>query len=395
MPKKAHNKKISSDDIMSDTVSDEAVLTSVRKVFHNAGCQPVVPPMLQPLDAFLDLLGEDIRHRLYMVTGDGEEACLRPDMTIPTCRLYLESYTTGEKAHLCYEGTVFRQQPDGSERPTEFLQTGIECLGDGDREAMDAEVMALAVDAVKEAGLPELKIEMGDLALFDALVEALELPHVWGARLRRYTRNPSRFREVLATMASDKTTAAEEGFLQALASLDGNQAQRLVQDILGFADIGPLGGRTIDDIAERFLEQAVDNLSYALPEDAAVMLSRFLEISGPPEEAVKALRKLCARTGVALDKALDALERRLSLVTERGISLKRARFSAEFGRNLDYYSGFVFELQIDKPVRESRVLGGGGRYDRLLTVLGSPEPVPAVGCTLRPDRITLAIKKDA
>lgn len=63
-------------------------------------------------------------------------------------------------------------------------------------------------------------------------------------------------------------------------------------------------------------------------------------------------------------------------------------FSASFARQLDYYTGFVFEageLDIKEPII------GGGRYDRLLQTLGATQDIPAVGAAIWVDRLGSAI----
>jgi ATP phosphoribosyltransferase regulatory subunit len=67
----------------------------------------------------------------------------------------------------------------------------------------------------------------------------------------------------------------------------------------------------------------------------------------------------------------------------RGLPIERFAFSGGFARNLDYYTGFIFEVTDGKAVAGapgSGTLVGGGRYDGLLQHLGSPAPLPAVGC---------------
>ncbi len=61
-------------------------------------------------------------------------------------------------------------------------------------------------------------------------------------------------------------------------------------------------------------------------------------------------------------------------------------FSAEFGRNLEYYTGFVFEVVVPKLGTGSPV-AGGGRYDGLLKAVGAPEQVPAVGSAIHTERL--------
>ncbi len=70
----------------------------------------------------------------------------------------------------------------------------------------------------------------------------------------------------------------------------------------------------------------------------------------------------------------------------RGLDVNAFAFSANFARNLDYYTGFIFEIRDARRLAEP-ILVGGGRYDRLLQHLGAAEPVPAVGCSFWLDRI--------
>src|SRR6516162_8039753 len=109
--------------------------------YERAGYVRVAPAMLQPAEPFLDLSGEDIRRRMYLTTApDGDEFCLRPDLTIPVSRDYLASRAAGKPASFCYLGPVFRHRTDG---PAEFLQAGIESFGRSDKAAADAEMLSL------------------------------------------------------------------------------------------------------------------------------------------------------------------------------------------------------------------------------------------------------------
>ncbi len=68
----------------------------------------------------------------------------------------------------------------------------------------------------------------------------------------------------------------------------------------------------------------------------------------------------------------------------QGIDLGRLAFRTAFARNLDYYTGFVFEAHGSSP--DGPVIGGG-RYDRLAQALGSEASVPAVGAAIWIDRL--------
>src|SRR5215467_1708082 len=155
----------------------EALLAS----FTRAGYTRVAPAILQPAEPFLDLSGEDIRKRMYLTTDPrGRELCLRPDLTIPVSRDYLASPAAGKPRGFCYLGPVFRHRDEGG---GEFLQAGIESFGRPDTAAADAEMLALGLDATAHYGLGAPDIRMGDVALFSALVAALDLAPAWKRRL--------------------------------------------------------------------------------------------------------------------------------------------------------------------------------------------------------------------
>ena len=120
-------------------------------VFVAAGHEAVAPSMIQPADVFLDVVGETLRARTYVFTDhNGAELCLRPDLTVPTCRLHLERHPEGNvAAKYCYNGPAFLFQPQGaaSTHPREFRQAGIEAFAAGDRETADAETVATIIKA--------------------------------------------------------------------------------------------------------------------------------------------------------------------------------------------------------------------------------------------------------
>ena len=112
--------------------------------------------------------------------------------------------------------------------------------------------------------------------------------------------------------------------------------------------------------------------------------ARYLAISANPLEASVTMRQLASDAGVVLTPTLDLFDARNTELARRGIDLERIVFSSSFGRGMDYYTGFVFELRDgegDEP------LVAGGRYDDLLTRLGSPTPIPAVGFAVWIERV--------
>jgi ATP phosphoribosyltransferase regulatory subunit len=349
-----------------------ALLTS----FAEAGYERAEPAILQPAEPFLDLSGEDIRKSLYLTAdASGEELCLRPDLTIPVARDYLASKRAGQPAGFSYLGPVFRYRGGAQ---SEFQQAGIESFGRQDRAAADAEMLALALGVTRTFGLKDVEIRTGDVALFNALIDALNLYPVWRRRLiKDFNRKISLDKDIeQLTLAAAPGRAEYEGVLAALAGSDRKAALALVTDLMSIAGTTNVGGRTVAEIADRFLEQSTLK-GGALPQNALHLIKRFLAISGDPDGAVAQLRALAHEAKLEIGAAIDQLEARIGFMAARGIDLKSLRFSTAFGRGLDYYTGFEFELHARGNGTEPLV--AGGRYDGLMTRLGAPAPIPAVG----------------
>jgi len=372
----------------------EAQARTVRGSFEAAGYEPVTTPVLQPAEIFLDRHGEDLRRRTYLFNDPGgQELCLRPDLTIPVCRLYLEREPQGLKpARLCASGAIYRYQPTGSTKLSEYNQCGLELLGPIDDVEADAEVTRLALRGVEEAGLTSYEVELGDLALFTALIDALSIPEGWKERLKRQFWRPAFFADLLASLQNgeaDRSDAGRDGLLSVMAGLGEDQAAALLKDVLKLGGIAPVGGRGVEEIAARLLQKADDATTRKLPKEAAASISKFLEISCPAADAVSQIRALTKEAGITLDAALDRLAARLTALGKAGVDLGTARFSTGFGRRLEYYTGHVFEIRVP-TLGEDAVVAGGGRYDRLLQTLGATAPVPAVGCAVALERLFLA-----
>ncbi len=346
--------------------------------FVDAGYARVSPAILQPAEPFFDLSGEDMRRHMYLVTDTaGREFCLRPDLTIPVARDYLASSRAPQPAKFCYLGPVFRDSGAGS---GEFLQAGIESFGHADRAAADAEALALGIEATAQYGLATPGIVIGDVALFAALIAALDLLPAWKRRLLKDFNRKATLAQDLErlTPTSRQKRNEYQGVLAALANAHPKAAHALVTDLLSIAGKSAVGGRSIGEIADRFVEQAELGASNALPEETCALLARFLAVEGTPSEGAAALRGLAAEAGISLAPALELFESRIVLLARRGVDVDRIRFATAFGRGVDYYTGFVFELYYRAGCVDGQLVAGG-RYDGLLSRLGSPQPVAAVG----------------
>jgi ATP phosphoribosyltransferase regulatory subunit len=358
-----------------------AASAAVLAHLEAAGYPRCEPPILQKPAVFFDS-GEDIRSRLYLTSDlSGAEYCLRPEYTIPVCGLYLASEAAGKPATFSYCGPVFRYRNEG---PSEFLQAGLESFGRTDREAADAEILGLALDAVASAGGPELAVRFGDAGLIHALLAALDLSPQWRRRILRGHAQEKMLDTILAA-ATNGAGHDHSGVLAALEGTDKQGARALVEDLLAIAGISTVGGRSAAEIAERFLEQAALKSGSGFPAEQRAVLAEFLDIEADPDQASLRLRQLASDAKLDLNAALDRFDARLGFMATRGLDIAELSFATRFARNLDYYTGFVFEAA---PRPDGRPVIGGGRYDGLLRSLGARDDIPAVGAAIWVERLT-------
>jgi ATP phosphoribosyltransferase regulatory subunit len=351
----------------------------LRALLSNAGYAFVEPPIVHPARVFVELAGEELRRRLYLTSGgDGEELALRPDYTIPVALLHLATGAAKRKANYAYLGPVFRIRADG---PGEFLQAGVESLGRTDRAAADADVLALAFTAAGVLGVRKPAVRIGDSGLFAALLDALDLNATWQRRLERSFGDTARLKALIGKANGNTGTVAH------LTAGEKTKARHRVEALLAETGLGIVGGRTSDEIVARYVEKRT--LAEGIGATAARVLGAFLKIGGPPQKALADIAALARAEKLDVTKALAGFEKRTEAFETRGIDVDRLAFAADFGRRLDYYTGFVFEFYRGK---DTKPVIGGGRYDKLMALIPGPgggtrESVPAVGFSIWLDRV--------
>ncbi len=336
----------------------------------------VEPPIVHPASVFVDLLGEDLRRRLYLTSGaDGAELALRPDYTIPVCVHHMATGAAKRRADYAYLGPVFRIRAEGG---GEFFQAGVESLGRSDRTAADADMMKLAFASADLLGVKRATVRIGDSALFAAVLDALDLSAPWQRRLERVFGDTRRLKALIARAndANASTPAPSKATLR-----------REVEKQFAATGIGTTG-RTAEEIADRFVEKQV--IAQGIGERAARVLRAFLGIGGAPTSGAIALTTLAREEKLDIGAAIARFEKRIEAFAAHGIDVSRLKFAADFGRRLDYYTGFIFEFSVSGA--PGPVIGGG-RYDRMMALIskangGPGESVPAVGFAIWLDRVT-------
>lgn len=364
--------------------------------FVKAGHEAVSPAIIQPAGVFLDVIGEQLRARTYVFTDpDGDELCLRPDLTVPTCRLHLERHPDGKTpAKYCYSGTAFRFQPQGAgvSHPREFRQAGIEAFGGTNREQAEAGTVALIAEALAAVGLKDWRLRTGDLGLFRAFLKSADMPERWRELLAYRFWQPGEFRAELARLVSGGAANMAGRPADLVAALDGNDlaaSEEKVAQYLEAQGIEHIGTRSLAEITENLLWIAADAKAPPLSPAIAARIEDYVRVRGPASECADALAMLDEGPSREFAASLETFRRRLDLLEAEGIDPGRIDFCAEFGRSLEYYTGFVFEIVVP-GLGPSSPVAGGGRYDGLLKAVGAATDVPAVGAAIHTERLLAA-----
>jgi ATP phosphoribosyltransferase regulatory subunit len=158
-------------DVLPDEMRELRALSgSLHATFERAGYGEVWTPALE----YEEILrrGDDraagAGFRLF--DDHGHVLVLRSDATVPIARLVANRYAAElEPLRLCYFAHAYRAVRRGSGQAREFLQGGVELIGVGGAEG-DAEVVALILDALAEAGLRRHRVGLGDGMLYSALL---------------------------------------------------------------------------------------------------------------------------------------------------------------------------------------------------------------------------------
>jgi len=272
------------DLIGEELVSIRHVSRIMADVFRRYGYEEVETPTFEPLELFEKKSGAAVVRQLYSFRDkSGRKLALRPEITAPVVRLYIERFRSAPKpVKLYYFGHCFRHEEPQAQRWRQFFQSGVEVIGSARAEA-DAEVVALADDIMRELGLSDYELHIGHIRLLrEVLAHAGVEGDAQDPILRAIdSHDEGRIREELDRAG---IRGKDEKMLRALVALRGGEP------VLGPA------------------EKLVANLPEA-------------------KEAVKNLREILKHL--------------------RSLGIKKFIVDLGIARGLEYYTGLVFELYVD------------------------------------------------
>ena len=357
-------------------------LAAIRAPFTAFGGVRVDAPVLQPLSLRLDLAGEGLRARLFVVQSESaDEQALRPDFTIPVVQSHIASGAgTGRYV---YEGKAFLAPERGDRQASEFLQIGAELFGAGtDPYADDARIAALAWTAAAAGGRSDLSLLLGDPGLFRGFLQALDVAPTAALRLERALSSPRALALALGREpAADDSRHARLADL--LSGLSETEATDLLEEVWRMSGIQPVGGRSAAEIVHRLTARAEAARAPGLTPSEVSRIESFLTIAGPPQTALDEIAGLAGPSGSAVTPLLDGWRRRLAALADAGVPVGAVTLATAFVRPFGYYDGMLFEVR-SAALGAEQPVAAGGRYDALPARFGGARG--AVGCMVRPGR---------
>ena len=342
----------------ADLRAERQILEAVSRVYERYGFEPLDTGAFEYADALGKFLPDSDRPNegVFALQDDDEQwMALRYDLTAPLARFAAENWETLAKPFRRYAyGPVWRNEKPGPGRYRQFIQCDADTVGSARPEA-DAEMIAMGAEGFEAAGL-----KRGDYLL--------------------KINNRKLLNGLLAT-AGVESAGQKLAVLRAVDKLDR---------------LGPDGVRLL--LGEGRKDESGDFTKGAgLKASAAEAVLAFVQAGAGRSETLSRLSNVVGGS-VEGDAGLEELARIDAALTAMGVGPDRAVFDPSVVRGLEYYTGAVFEAELQiqttddrgEPVRFGSV-GGGGRYDDLVARF-TGQVTPATGFSFGVSRLAAALR---
>ena len=137
-----------------------------------------------------------------------------------------------------------------------------------------------------------------------------------------------------------------------------------------------IAGRSVSEILKRFDTKIKDPRQAHRGKKVSKIIKSFLKIKCPINKAAKVLNKFFKKNRINL-----AVDQKYFPISNNKISKLNVAFASSFGRQQEYYTGMVFKIDLKFKSKDINIINGG-RYDNLLSDLGSKKQIAAVGAAV-------------
>jgi len=338
---------------------------SILKTVKSNGFKYIELPSVIEANHIVQRSGESFRKFIFSFTDQGgNELCLRPDLTIVSCLRYLENNLKG-KEKIFYNGQAYRKSENKKDSIVRN-QVGFEIIGSRNEKNDDKEIINTSLKSLKNFNYSSGEITIGNVEIFNLLISKLDIPKRWKLRLSRHFWREDYFNDLLKRLETNSDVDPT------IVEIDKKRYFRMLKDDQSTI----IANRTIDEILSRFDKKIKDPRRPSKGRNISKIIKEFLKIKCPINNAAKVLNKFFKKYKINL-----LVDQRYFPISKNKINKLNVTFSAAFGRQLEYYTGMVFKIDIKS---KSKIINccNGGRYDKLISDLGSKKQTPAVGAAL-------------
>jgi len=229
---KVFEKPLGMRDFLPEMAERKRVLEQrIQRVLEQWGYREIITPTLEYYDTVGAASATMTDKMFKLLDREGHTLVLRPDMTAPIARIAASLEEELFPLRFFYHASVYRAQEQEAGRNAEFFQTGVELLGEASPEA-DAEVVALALRCLEEAGVRRFKLALGHVGLLDSLLAE----NVVDEQLRTELKNDLLHRDHVTFRRRLEEASLQEAERQRLLALlhvyHGEQGARQLSDLV-------------------------------------------------------------------------------------------------------------------------------------------------------------------
>ena len=339
------------------------ILKSIKsKGFNNITLDPVIETKY-----ILQRSGENLKRFLFsFYDSNGKELCLRPDLTISSALRFIENKKY-RKEKIYYNGEAFRKTYKKKDSIIKS-QIGYEILGSKNQQEDDKEIIETSLKILKDSGFKRSVLKIGNVELFNLLINKLDIPKRWKNRLKRYYWNEIYFNELLKRLETNSDIDP------VFVDTDKSRYQKMRKENQNKI----VAGRTFKEVLDRFNMKIEDPRSSSTGKKNTNIIKQFLKIRCPLKEAPKVLNKFFKKNKINIIVG----EGFFPLNKNNNKNLK-VEFSAANGREVEFYSSMIFSIDVKIKSKFKNFISGG-RYDELTSNLGFKK-VSAVGGAVNMD----------
>ena len=335
---------------------------NIIKVFKKDGFALSKPDVLLDSDYIIQRSGENFRKSMFTFEDDtGKNMCLRPDLTIASCIKYLND-NTKVNTKIFYSGQAYRRSNNKKDKIIND-QLGIEILGSKNKSTDDLKVLRTINNSIKKIKIKNTFIKLGDVSLFQNLIESLKIPERWKMRLKRHFWRPQYFEDLLNRLETNSD----------VDPVTVNLDKKKFLEMKKFDQDKEIANRKVSEILSRFDRKIKDPRSFVENKKIAGIIREFLKINCSIDKLEKTLKSFVKKNKLGKNIFKD-----ISTIKNLSKINSKTTFSINFGRDIEYYTGIVFEIYNSSKKEIAR----GGRYDGLLKSLGSKKNISAVGAAI-------------